>query len=72
MIENFLKSTEIWNKITESIGINNAPDFVETTNDGDESITAYVHKNTSVVRDNHRNKAIIVLHSVSMTIFKHH
>ena len=64
MIENFLKSTEIWNKITELIGISNAPDFAETTNDGDESITAYVYKNTSVVRDNHRNKAIIVLHSV--------
>ena len=37
--EFFRKCREIWNKITELIGINNAQDFVETTlDDGDEFI----------------------------------
>ena len=41
----FRKCREIWNKITESIGINNAQDFVETTlHDGDEFIMVDVHK----------------------------
>ena len=62
--ELFRKYREIWNKITELIGINNAPDFVETTlNDGDEFITVDVHKNTSFVRGNNINKLVIVLHS---------
>ena len=62
--ELFRKYREIWNKITELIGINNAPDFVETTlNDGDECITVDVHKNTSFVRGNNINKLVIVLHS---------
>ena len=62
--ELFRKYREIWNKITELIGINNAPDFVETTlNAGDEFITVDVHKNTSFVRDNNMNKLVIVLHS---------
>ena len=43
--ELFRKCREIWNKITESIGINNAQDFVETTlHDGDEFIMVDVHK----------------------------
>ena len=63
--EFFRKCREIWNKITELIGINNAPDFVETTlDDGDEFIMVDVDKNTSLVRGNYRNKLIIVLHSV--------
>ena len=62
--ELFRKYREIWNKITELIGINNTPDFVETTlNDGDEFITVDVHKNTSFVRGNNINKLVIVLHS---------
>ena len=62
--ELFRKYREIWDKITELIGINNAPDFVETTlNDGDEFITVDVHKNTSFVRGNNINKLVIVLHS---------
>ena len=62
--ELFRKYREIWNKITELVGINNAPDFVETTlNDGDEFITVDVHKNTSFVRGNNINKLVIVLHS---------
>ena len=43
--ELFRKCREIWNKITELIGINNAPDFVETTlDDGDEFIMKDVEK----------------------------
>ena len=63
--ECFRKCREIWNTITELIGITNAPDFVETSLDGNEEfITAYAHKNTSFVEGNYRNKLIIVLHSV--------
>ena len=63
--ELFRKCREIWNKITELIGINNAQDFVETTlDDGDEFIMVDVHKNTSFVGGNYRNKLVIVLHSV--------
>ena len=63
--ELFKKFREIWNKITELIGINNAPDFVETTlDDGDEFIMVDVHKNTSFVGNNNINKLVIVLHSV--------
>ena len=63
--ELFRKCREIWNKITKLIGINNAPDFVETNlDDGDEFIMVDVHKNISSVRDNYWNKVIIALHSV--------
>ena len=63
--ELFRKCREIWNKITELIGINNAQNFVETTlDDGDEFIMADVHKNTSFVTGNYRNKLVIVLYSV--------
>ena len=63
--ELFRKCREIWNKITELIGINNAKDFVETTLDnGDEFIMVDVHKNTSFVGVNNINKLVIVLHSV--------
>ena len=63
--ELFRKCRETWNKITELIGINNAPDFVETNlDDDDEFINAYAHKNTSLVESNYRNRLIIVLHSV--------
>ena len=62
--ELFRKCREIWNKITELIGINTAQDFVETTlDDGDEFIMVDVHKNTSFVGGNYRNKLVIVLHS---------
>ena len=63
--EFFRKCREIWNKITELIGINNAQDFVETTlDDGDEFIMVDVHKNTSFVGGNNKNKLVIVLYSV--------
>ena len=63
--EFFRKCREIWNKITELIGITNAPDFAETSLDGDEKfIMVYAHKNTSFFEGNYRNKLIIVLPSV--------
>ena len=62
--ELFKKYRKIWNKITRSLGINNAPDFVKNTNDGDEFTLVDVHKNTSFVEGKYKNKLIIVLHSV--------
>ena len=63
--ELFRKCREMWNKITQLLGINNAQDFVETTlDDGDEFIMVDVHKNTSFVGGNYRNKLVIVSHSV--------
>ena len=62
--ELFRKCREIQNKITELIGINNASDFVETSlDDGDESIMVDVETNTISVRDNHKHRLVIVLHS---------
>ena len=70
--ELFRKCREIWNKITELIGINNAPDFVKNTIDDDanEFIMVDVHKNTSFVGGNYRNKLIIVLDSVIYSYLK--
>ena len=68
--EFFRKCREIWNKITELIGINNPRDFVETDldYDDDEFIMVDVHENTSFVFENNyrygHNKVVIVLHSV--------
>ena len=63
--ELFRKIREIWNKIIELIGINNAKDFVKNTiDDHDEFIMVDVHKNTSFVEGNYRNKLVIVLYSV--------
>ena len=64
--ELFRKRAEIWNKITELIGKNKAKDFVETTlDDADEFIVVDIHKNTSFVGGNNRNKLVIVLHYVN-------
>ena len=63
----FKKCREIWNNITESIGINNAENFVKTTEDnGDEYIEAILNKNTNLVKVNHKNKneLIVVLDSI--------
>ena len=68
--ECFRKCREIWNKITELIGITNAPDFGETNLDDDKFIMAYAHKNTSFVEVNYRNKLVIVLHSVFNDYFQ--
>ena len=64
--EIFRKCRQMWNKITELIGINNAQDFVKTTLDdnSDEFIEVDVHKKTSFVRGNYRNKLVIVINSV--------
>ena len=65
--EFFRKFREIWNKITELIGINDPRDFVETDSDydDDEFIAVDICKNTSfIVEGNYRNKLVIVLHSV--------
>ena len=59
------KCREIWNQITQLIGINSAPYFIETNlDDDDEFIMMDVHRSTSSVRDKYRNKLAIVLHSV--------
>ena len=64
--ELFRKIREIWNKIIELIGINNAKDFVKNTidDDADDFVMVDVHKNTSFVEGNYRDKLAIVLHSV--------
>ena len=63
--ELFRKCREIWNKITELIGIDDPTDFVETTLDDneDEFIMLEVEKNTSAVRDKYRNDLVFVLYS---------
>ena len=61
------KCRQIWNKITESIGINDPRDFVVTDSDydDDEFIVVDVCKNTSfIVEGNYRNKLVVVLYSV--------
>ena len=59
--ELFRKCREIWNKITELIGINDIPDFVETTlddgdddddDDDDEFVMVDVHKNQALLEIN--------------------
>ena len=65
--ELFKKVREIWNKITELIGINSvAPDFVKSTidDDADEFIMVDIPKNKNITDGNYRNKLVIVLHSV--------
>ena len=53
----FKKCREIWNNITESIGLNNSENFVETTKDNDdEYIQSALNKNTNFVKVNHKNK----------------
>ena len=63
----FKKCREIWNNITESIGLNNSENFVETTKDNDdEYIQSALNKNTNFVKVNHKNKneLTIVLDSI--------
>ena len=50
-LEFLRKCREIWNEITELIGINDPRDFVETDSDydDDEFITVDVCKNTSLL-----------------------
>ena len=63
--ELFKKLREIWNRITEIIGINNAPNFVQTLLDGvSELIMVDVHESKSFVKDSNNDELVIVLHSV--------
>ena len=58
----FKKCREIWNKITELIGIDDPTDFAQTTLDDneDEFIILNVEKNTSTIRDKNRNDLVFV------------
>ena len=60
------KCEEIWDKITESIGIVNPTDYVQTAlnDDEDEFIMVEVEKNTSGIRDEYRNVLVFVFTSV--------
>ena len=60
----FKKCREVWNKIIELTGVNNAKDFVENTTDDDEFIVVDVHKNKSFVEGNYSDKIVKFLHSV--------
>ena len=65
--EFFRKCIEIWDKIIESIGINNPIYFLKTNDNDKLSIMAEAHENTSfALEDNYRyghNKVLIALHS---------
>ena len=68
--ELFRKIREIWNKIIESIGINNAKDFVKNTiTNNNDFIRVDIHKQKSVVKDNYERELEIILHCV---IDNHH
>ena len=57
--------TKIWIKITRLIGINNAPNFIKNSLDGEKYIAADVLKNTNFIKSNClKDNIIIVLHSV--------
>ena len=63
----FKKYRQIWTNITESIGVNNAENFVKTTEDNDdEYIEAVLSKTTSFAKVNHKdkNELVIVLDSI--------
>ena len=63
--ELFKKIREIWNKIIELIGVNDTPDFVQTTLDnGRKFIEAYVLENTVFTDDIYNDELVLVLHSV--------
>ena len=63
--EVFKKCREICNKITESIVINNATDFVRNKmDDDDESIMVDVSRSTFSIEGYFRGDLVIVLHSV--------
>ena len=62
--EFFRKRDEIWNKITELIGINNSHDFIENDDDENEFIMLEAEKNTSAIRDKYRNDLVFVFTSV--------
>ena len=71
--ELFRKIREIWNKIIELIGINNANDFVKNTIDAaaDEFVMVDVDKNTGFVEGNYRDKLVIFYILLLIIILKH-
>ena len=74
--KNFIKCREIWNKIIESIGINDTHDFVEYYFDEngddakDEFIILEIEKNPSTTRDKNRNYLVFVFTSVLNNILQ--
>ena len=65
MTKNFFKKWgEIWYKIIELIGINNAKGFVTNTIDDNDVIMVDAHKNKSFIEGNNCDKIVIVSNSV--------
>ena len=65
MMDFFKQFREIWNKITEFIGINNGTDFVQNNLFDEEYIRANIFRNTNFVKSNcYKDELIIILHSV--------
>ena len=62
--EFFIKCREIWNKIIELMDIDNPNDFVIIDDYGDEFIVLDIEKNTSAIRDKHRNDLVFVIAGV--------
>ena len=65
--EFFIKCREIWNKIIELMDIDNPNDFVIIDDYGDEFIVLDTEKNTSAIRDKHRNDLVFVIASIINT-----
>ena len=61
--EVFIKCREIWNKISELLDID-PNDFVIIYDYGDEFIVLDIGKNTSAIRDKHRNDLVFVIAGV--------
>ena len=60
----FIKCRQIQNKISELMNIDNSNDFVIIDDYGDEYIVLDIEKNTSAIRDKHRNDLVFVFTSV--------
>ena len=62
--EFFIKCREIQNKISKLMNIDNPDDFVIIDDYGNELIVLDMEKNTSAIRDKHRNDLVFVFTSV--------
>ena len=62
--EFFIKCREIQNKISKLMDIDNPDDFVIIDDYGNELIVLDIEKNTSAIRDKHRNDLVFVFTSV--------
>ena len=60
----FIKCRQIQNKISELMKIDNSNDFVIIDDYGDEYVVLDIEKNTSAIRDKHRNDLVFVFTSV--------